>query len=230
MSGAPTPSGRPTLHYSVERLSPRDTLLLKSLVKLLDHRTDQHWCCDPLQARLRVRGDETGPAAVGGDSREAAGPTPVLMLAHVEQSHEYFLKQPLHAQALETMLNQLGQKILQMGGAPAALPARTLRTEDPYRLLRWPPAGFLGTPARMRLATLMASQPLSLAGLQQRSGQPAGECAEFFHALVQAGLLQAAPAADAGRTRAAPAAPAPASLGLLARIRSRLGLQFPGTA
>ncbi|SFC05403.1 hypothetical protein SAMN05216344_10815 [Polaromonas sp. OV174] len=233
MPGTVAADGRMMLSYSIEQLSARDALLMKSLVRLLDHRTHQQWSCQSGPADLKVVGDDpaqqTAPATNHGEG------IPVLRLDHTQQPHEHFLKMPLHANELELMLNKLGKLILQ-AGAPSPAPSSTSHSNDAeYRLLRWPPAALLATPARIKLATLMTGQPLSLSALQHRSSQARQDCADFFQALLRAGLLQAVAQASLNRPLASPPSnsqnhaerPRPA-LGLLARIRSRLGLQSPG--
>ena len=89
----------------------------------------------------------------------------------------------------------------------------------------------------------MVGQAMSLDVLQQRAGGALAECEAFVRDLLAAGLLQgpagdgaaavpqaaATPAVQAQTANpihpAQPPAPARAPSGLLARIRSRLGLQ-----
>ena len=78
----PASDDRVTLKYSVEGLSAHDALLLKSLVRLLSHRTHQQWSYQLTQAHLQVLGDAQpdGPStgsAPGGD-------IPVLLLDGVK--------------------------------------------------------------------------------------------------------------------------------------------------
>jgi hypothetical protein len=93
----------------------------------------------------------------------------------------------------------------------------------------------------MKLATLLASRPATLAALQQRSNASAQECADFIAALERAGFVAAsgggaarAPESIWPDSQVHPAAEAtpPArevQPGLLARIRSRLGLLSSGS-
>jgi hypothetical protein len=117
--------------------------------------------------------------------------------------------------------------LLRVGAASPKRPAALAPTAS-FRLLRWPPAELLGSPERVQFATLMVSKPFTLEWVQQRSNLAPAACAQFFAELHDARLLVALPSGTsrsvhAGGDTADPTA-APAPLGLLARIRSRLGL------
>lgn len=244
---------RPLLSFSVEGLPARDELLFKSLVRLLDHRTHQHWAWQVEDADLLVVGER--PPIAPHDAADRT--VPRLTLGETPPPQGLFLRLPLHADALEGMLNRLGAMVIHARelGLPEARDRneRSGRGEE-YRLLRWPSVALLDTPVRMRLAAVLASRPASLQVLQQRSNASAHECADFIAALERAGF-----AAGNGRTSTSAStgfAPSrsPESLwpdsqvssgadaprvaesvrgvvepGLLARIRSRLGLFSSGS-
>jgi hypothetical protein len=248
-------SQRALLSFSVEGLPPREELLFKSLVRLLDHRTHQHWAWRAGPADLRVVGEKLPPV---GD----APAVPVLAVGQTDpQRGGHFLALPLHADALEQTLNRLGAMVVHARGLGLAAAEADLAEDDEFRLLRWPPAALLEAPHRIRLATLMTGRPTSLGVLRQRSGLGVQECLDFIADLRRSGLLesaqetaQAAQAAQAVRaaqdTQAAaatansaffdsvapdsrPALPYPpvrdaVQPGLLARIRSRLSLLTTG--
>lgn len=183
---------RPLLTYSVDGLPARDELLFKSLVRLLDHRTHQQWTWRVEDADLRVVGDRF-PEASSDDA--AARAVPRLTLGETPPPHGPFLRLPLHADALEVMLNRLGAMVVHARelGLPPAARDRNERGGgvhgEEYRLLRWPSAALLETPTRMKLAALLASRPASLHALQQRSNAGAQECADFIAALEHAGFV-----------------------------------------
>ncbi len=248
---------RPLLSFSVEGLPARDELLFKSLVRLLDHRTHQHWAWQVEDADLRVVGDKL--AAAPPEEDPADRPVPLLTIGDTPPSRGPFLRLPLHADALEAMLNRLGAMVvhareLGLAAASRSRNEQAARSEE-YRLLRWPSSTLLDTTMRMKLATLLASRPASLQALQQRSNASAQECADFISALERAGFV-ASSGGGHGATgfansrapesiwpdshiatgneaphAAPPAPPAPRATvepGLLARIRSRLGLLSSG--
>ena len=248
MTSAATPAikgQRALLSFSVEGLPPREELLLKSLVRLLDHRTHQHWAWKAGQADLRVVG---GQASAEAD--DPAPAVPVLAIGQPDpQRGGHFLALPLHADELENTLNRLGAMVVHARGLGIAAPDTHIADDEEFRLLRWPPAALLETPARVRLATLMTGRPTSLLLLRQRSGLAPQDCLDFLADLRRAELLesarQPAPAAVAVPPVALSTSSAPDSVppldsrpqalardpvqpGLLARIRSRLGLLTTG--
>jgi hypothetical protein len=242
---------RPLLSFSVDGLQARDELLFKSLVRLLDHRTHQHWTWRVEDADLRVVGDRF-PVAPD----ESADAIPRLTLGETPPARGPFLRLPLHADALEEMLNRLGAMVIharEIGLSSARDRNERGGRDEEYRLLRWPSAALLDTPVRMKLAALLASRPASLRALQQRSNAGAQECADFIAALERSGFAAGSGRGGAGTGFAASrvpestwpdsqapssanaSAPAPGTArgvvepGLLARIRSRLGLLSSGS-
>ena len=223
---------RPTLGFALEGLSGRDETLFKAIVRLLDHRTKQRWVYRPASPDLRVVCDSgfVPPAAADAEvvAPDIDAPPPLLLTISATPHGAHCLSFPLRADALEAELNSLGvERMKACGFGPVAFPGSTVQ------LLRWPPAHLLGTPERVRLATLMTSKPVTLAWVQQRAGLPPAACAQFFAELHDAGVLAGCPATSEHAMPSSPspltAAPAPklaaaAPTGLLARIRSRLGI------
>ncbi|MGJ7530482.1 hypothetical protein [Variovorax sp. GB1P17] len=223
-----TKGQRALLSFSVEGLPPREELLFRSLVRLLDHRTHQHWAWKAGSADLRVVGE---PLAAEEDPAKAV---PVLAVGLVDpQRGGHFLALPLHADVLEHTLNSLGAMVVHARGLGLASSAGHIGQDDEFRLLRWPHAALLEAPLRIRLATLMTGRPTTLLLLQQRSGFAQQDCLDFLLDLRRADLLEStrqapasAPTPEAPPVESRPAALArdPVQPGLLARIRSRLGL------
>jgi len=236
-SSASTRDRRPLLSFSIEGLPARDELLFKSLVRLLDHRTHQHWAWQVEGADLRVVGDRA--AALSAEAADS--PLPLLTVGDTPPPRGPFLRLPLHADALEAMLNRLGAMVVHARDLGLAASAERGARGEEYRLLRWPSVALLDSAVRMKLATLLASRPATLAALQQRSNASAQECADFIAALERAGFVAAsgggaarAPESIWPDSQVHPAAEAtpPArevQPGLLARIRSRLGLLSSGS-
>ncbi len=248
---------RPLLSFSVEGLPARDELLFKSLVRLLDHRTHQHWDWQVDDADLRVVGDKLSAPP---EQDPAERPVPLLTIGDTPPPHGPFLRLPLHADALEAMLNRLGAMLvhareLGLAAASRSRSEQVARGEE-YRLLRWPSSTLLDTSLRMKLATLLATRPATPQALQQRSGASARECAEFIAVLERAGFVASTGTSSASGAGGFAHSRAPESIwpdshistggeapraaaavgaaranvepGLLARIRSRLGLLSSG--
>ncbi|RQO56205.1 hypothetical protein DBV14_11240 [Variovorax sp. KBW07] len=242
----PTTKGqRALLSFSVEGLPPREELLLRSLVRLLDHRTHQHWDWKAGPADLRVVGEPAASAVATEDNPAKA--VPVLAVGHVDpQRGGHFLALPLHADVLEHTLNRMGAMVVHARGLGLASSDGHIGPDDEFRLLRWPPAALLEAPVRIRLATLMTGRPTTLALLQQRSGLAQQDCLDFLVDLRRAELLESTRPAQAPSAAAPASAPLPEAApfvesrppgpardpvqpGLLARIRNRLGLLPTGS-
>lgn len=212
-------AGRITLAFSTASLAPRDATLFKSFVRLLDHRTHHKWVCATDTVDLHVV-----PEGVSAPRDAGAPATAVLTVGTSRRYLAHFLTLPIHADELETELNKLGALIAAGRPAPA-----DQECAGGFRLVRWPPATLLGSPARVRLAAMMSAGPLTLQAAQLRAGLSAEDCSRFFEALGQAGLL----CEDKGSSTYT-VAPQPrpettrlAQPGLIALIRNRLGLAGP---
>lgn len=224
-------SARPTLGFALAGLSGREETLFKAFVRLLDHRTLQHWVHQPDRPDLCIVAENAALpeslAAFVVDTARAVAPMR-LTLCSTPSANVDCIGLPLRVDALEAALNRLG--LARLRDCSARLAAEP---DLSVQLLRWPPAEFLGTSQRVRLATLMLGKPVTASWLQQRAGVSQMDCATFLSELRGAGVLTNSRAsnpvhADAAlsvqRSGPAPVAALP-TLGLLARIRLRLGLR-----
>lgn len=210
---------RPTLGFTLEGLTGREETLFKAFVRLLDHRTLQQWVYRPVRPDIRVVADSVAMVVDASAAPEPDGPSPLLLtISSAPGQRRHCVGLPLRADELEAELNSLGQLRVSTGAARHAEP---LPQNAWFQLLRWPPADLLGSPERVQFATLMVNKPFTLAWVQQRSNLAPAACAQFLADLRDAGLLTPLPSIAPKQNE--PAAPAPASSGLLARIRSRLG-------
>jgi hypothetical protein len=226
-----TPTQTTCFAFSLEGIEPREELLFKSFIRLLRHRMDHCWLYKPQSSRkqvdLRVVSDKL--LAV-----KAAVPT--LTLSAISSTQPGVLCLPLRATEVETELNRLGAVIAaarNLAGSPDRKPnsaqdqgqaqAEGAKT---FRLRRWPTATLVDSPHRVRMATLLTHQPLQLVELARRSGQPLAVCTAFVQDLLLAGLVIESVAATKPPATARAPKPPPSIVprGLLARIRSRLGL------
>ncbi len=241
---AATVVSRSNFSFSVEGLAPREELLFKSLVRLLGHCTHHGWFYTPErsaeQLDLRVLSEP-----VAARLTPAPGPLfqAVLTVGVVERNERGYLTFPLHANVLEAELNRLGSLIEATRSAAAAAAASAanaagllfITSGQPFKLIGWPKAALLGSPARLRMATLLVSRALTLAELAKKTNQQPAQCIAFVDDLRRANLLtdgaQTPPANVSPRTVTsathpfgAPEQPKTASKSLLSRIRHRLGL------
>ena len=227
--------GRAALRFSIHGLSARDETLFKSYLRLLDHRTEQHWEHQQDQADVRVVAD--GVALLPGDAATAGIDARwQLTVGATARELRHFVCVPFRADQLESELNILGALVMAGRAHVHAAPPATVQHAvaataggEMLRLLRWPSAAMLQTPERLRLATLMSGRPFTAASLIARAGHAADACAALIADLRSAGLLVSV--AAMAQAPAAAAQPAPATRanpvaqpGLLARIRSRLGM------
>ena len=332
-------SGRTPLTFSVIAMAPREAMLLKSFVRMLDSRTKQRWVYQAQEsnheqqaADLTFLGDEGEP-----QDANAVAPTQARQLRLGVLALDVYAKldRPLRPDELERELNRLGKLLVTArmesasainfgdyastshdengvdaqplylwqlpqegsthsefvptssvskefaGTVPArlemsrsvavsvparaavypsektALPPQPAATRmvlptDKLRLLRWPHATLLNTPAKLKLAAFMASSSSTLEKLQRTSGQTIQACTEFVNALHDSGFLSVKPAAMGVADSRVAGQPASAqtvsngllkqsespkvlqatagagSLGLFARIRARLGMPLSG--
>ena len=225
--------------YGIDGLSDREVLVLKSMIRLLDHRTHHTWKYVSSAADLMVVSEKL--SAAGTPAMRAQQ---VLTLGVASSNRPGFLCMPVNARELEAELNRLGALIVPVHRTvhrTVQMQAETGHTApdkyieaEPMRMLRWPHSALLKEPGRMRLATLMTGKQMTIHGLQRSSGESLATCSAFFEELQKANLL-----APGHKVLSAPLATGPqavpqpnvsaqknaAPTSLLARIRMRLGIQ-----
>ena len=237
---------RHELKFSIDGLSAREELLFKNLVRLLSFKTEQSWLYSANSPHLRVQADSyKAPPGISTPSAQQ-----VLILGMTPAQQPGFLCLPVRAHELEAELNRVGALISraalsakpsQTTQSPGFLGQTLISAEPTYdtaqKLRQWPSPKLLAQAGRIRLATLLTSRALTLVQLQQVSGHPLVDCKSFWRELEQARLFTTAsvvthvsPAALAAAAAAikSKSANKPPELGLLARIRLRLGLQIMG--
>jgi len=215
MSVYAPPLQRVVLSFSVDHLPVREELLLKSLMRVLDHRTRHEWRC--------VNQDQDADLRVTGLSHEAVrSSAAVIFVGHHDEADlpagASQLKLPLRAPQVEAVFNHMGG-LLETWRAEAAASA-AFAAGTPVRLRRWPAASLLNSAERINLATLLSVRACTAQELHRRSGASVQACLAFLADLHRAGLLE-----EERRVQAAVPMAAGARPGLLARIRARLGLQ-----
>lgn len=135
------------------------------------------------------------------------------------------LHRPLRANLLRDWLTAREKEWLAKAatGTPAA-PAATPGTR--VRLRRWPPMLVLhNDPVRIRIATMLIRQPMSLPDIVALSGQSAEVCRRFLQVLGDVGVLQSETSTPTPPASTPPPQTPAKGLGaLLGSIRRRLGL------
>ncbi len=209
---------RAILYFALRGLSEREATLFKSFVRIIDHRTLHRWIWNDASADLLVMHEEL--AHVPAEASKA-----VLHIGHHPRRAPPgcgYLAIPFRADELQECLDRLGHRLMQRKHRGAEERDHRM-TAAPWliQLRRWPPQRLLTGPQQLRLAALIAGQPMTFASLCKHSGLARETCASFVRGLSEAGLLQPPQAIAQPRSPAA-ARPAAADDGMLARIRSRL--------
>lgn len=247
------PDQRPILSFNVGGIGAKDELVLKSIMRLLHDRTKQLWFYTAGPADLYIAGEGTVAHAEAMRVASNSHVIKVLALSNDGRRRPGVLCLPIFAGELELEINLVGDvlqllKRVHSAQAPseslaqhAAAPTQSstssqnnslLNAESVYKLKSWPPPGILSTPSRLRIATLISVKALSALDVHKKVGQPRDLCAAFLDELVSHGLATnmlppaKAPLSSVEAGTAANKSPQNPhnQLGLLARIRSRLGL------
>jgi hypothetical protein len=228
--------------FSIQGLSAREELLLKSMVRLLGGKTAHHWHYSAESDQLRVRGQGYGlsPSTRQHDVQQT------LILGIATTPRQGMLNLPVLAHELQAELNRIGSLIKPAAPAASSLAAAAQASpnqndQNPadasgvagQKLRQWPAPELLAQTGRIRLATLLTSRYMTLEQLHRISGQPWDHCKSFLQDLGRAKLLISAvqtttnttPALHAKQPDKSAIRKPPPALGLLARIRMRLGLQ-----
>ena len=229
-------SARAELSFSINGLTSREDLLFRSYMRVVAQETLQNWLYKPFaydqlgnfKVDLQVVTEDKLPREL---LTEITSPQ-TMVISHIERRKLGFICLPIDPKKLENELNRQG--ILLTSARTRTIASGCVSTtkadysHESVRLLRWPPPRLLGSAQRIQLATLMAGQAVTLAVLQKRSQQPAQTCLDFVLELQKAGFLyrciDSRPKPITGASKKLPL-----PLGLLARIRNRLGLQTGST-
>ena len=228
--------------YTLRQLGPRDEIVFKSVIRVLQGKTRHNWVHrEDGHADLVLLGDQH--SAEAGEAGHLAGQAVI----HVNSAGGHDLNAlswPIRTADLVNHLALAGEQLARRGAAsaaamPVAVPAsapqaaapasRRLSADQRMALMRWPDPGLLQRDMRfIKLATVLTGRPVNMTELMARSTCPLEVCQRFIDSLDTAGLLRVTEAlALAALAPARPAAQAHKSAqhephGLLARIRQRL--------
>jgi hypothetical protein len=170
------PPGRVQLSFATEGLTAREELLLKSLIRLLDHRTHQQWDYTAHLADiwLVAQGCKVPQTAFSRDKQ----PKVLTFSPTTEVSAQAQLARPFNANQIEAALNHIGAILA------AQVVGHTQSTMvETYRLIRWPTALVQGNPKHIMIASVLLGKPMSLQEITKQSGSTQNECLQFINAL-----------------------------------------------
>lgn len=248
----PATVSSPGFTYTLRQVAPRDEMVFKSVVRVLQGKTRHNWLhTDNAAADLMLIGDQLPPATTGAETIASKA------VIHVSTSAGPGfdgLTLPLRIADVIVQMDRAGALIASRGpshgGTPVAaspqLPAALRNVLDnshvqPFRdsvpadlrvsLSRWPEAALLQGDIRyLKLAAVLTGQPVSIVELAARTQFPIQLCQGFVDSLKASQLVRVM-----GELRDMPARPlASATIdyagksrpvqhhGLIARIRSRL--------
>ena len=196
MPGFPTTNfERTRLTFSLEGFSPREEVLFKSLVRLLDHITIHKWIYQPASPDYRIDllvvADGHRPTFFRGGQSAAQ---PVLSVGN-GSDRDMFFSWPLQPHKLSDTLNRVGGRAVDhqvKSSAAPFMPDQAAAEGDAtqlFRLKQWPPSNYLVGTGRMRMATLLLGREMSLSELQHRSALPLAACRAFTTELQKTDLL-----------------------------------------
>lgn len=230
---------RVQLKFGTEGLPTREELLLKSLIRILDYRTQHQWTYQPEAADLWLLAEGSqAPLAL----LRSGKPYKILHVSANPNAGAGVLVRPLHSDQVEAQLNRIGSAIAAASQAAAALgtelstlsprsaaaaaplaklagsvasgmPSKSSGAMELFQLVRWPSIHLLGNSQRIRLATIMLGRPLRLAEIVERSHLTETYCLDFFSVLKAEGLvvISLAPSMASLAANSTPSAPQSAS-------------------
>jgi hypothetical protein len=230
--------------FTLRQVTPRDELVFKSAVRVLQGRTCHQWLYtdDRQAADLVVLGDCLPDRAPRMEDLLARN---TLRISATVRDGFEGLSLPLRIDDVLVQLDKAGRQIAKRETAhkPVSKTASNTALPSPARasqhdrtptnarvvLTRWPEVALLQRDIRyLKLAAILTGQPVSIAELAARTQFPIQLCRGFVDALRacqlvrvlddQHGLKMPVQTPTHGHK------PESAPLGLIARIRSRLGM------
>lgn len=173
-----------SFNFRLEGVPLREASLFTSYVRVLAFRLHHKWHHQESAAHLIIYGD----VSLEQNARQdPASPVQTLVLSASDHNPINFLRLPLDSAEIEVALNRIGAMLIQ---SPAHQKIAIPNTTKRYRLLRWPPSALLHSRDRMRLATIMTRQAISIDELHKRAGLGLDLCRLFIEDMLKKGLLE----------------------------------------
>jgi hypothetical protein len=233
-------NSRLQFNYAVEGLSAREELLLKSIIRLLDHRTKHTWVYDPAKADLWIVDHESSVPSkakyqnplhmirtlaslqtaevISGASDSATGDADKSVMR-------------LNAQNVEITLDQVGNWFGVKLNNLTEIDSNSDLQAESYKLLSWPTRLIQGDVTRSRISAMMLGKPLTMKDIVSKSGCDLGICEAYVQALKAEGFIDISKVIDSNVLEPLPAhklleqvtsIKQNKPLSIFARIRNRL--------
>lgn len=228
--------------YTTRRMSMRDDLVFKSIIRILHGQTRHDWHFEPSgTADLMVIGPQA--ASANEDSHQLVHPAMIRVGCDVSGSGHLAL--PLRVGDVLVEINRAGEMLADLKHTENHLATDTIghaqAQEVLISLLRWPVWDVLQQDSRyLRVATVLATGPSTISLLASKSGVPVEVCDQLvrvlkLHELINTQVViphkaanPATPAyAPSNTTQAQNDTSSPATL--WHRIRRRLGMNIAHT-
>ncbi|MBC3919358.1 hypothetical protein H8L32_17845 [Undibacterium sp. CY18W] len=209
---------RKIFYFSILGVAFRDAELFKSYVRVLNFNLQYQWLHRETSPDLIIYGEEAGTSI----SPDETGAVYTLRLTALNTGDDQCLSLPLNSVEIAAALNRIG---MALGGKTNGQKMPTVPVSDlaqPYRLKRWPPSSLINTRDRIRLATVMTRQAISIETLNKKSGLDIETCKSFVFDLYASGLLAKESIVTKVESSHQSAVPAYVQPGVLSRIRSKL--------
>ncbi|MCY1165357.1 hypothetical protein D9M73_52630 [compost metagenome] len=228
----------PAFTYTLRRIPPRDEIVFKSVVRVLQGKTRHTWQhtdaadADLVVMGMQVPGQQAGFLHVAGHAL-----IQVSTMAGAVGADFHGLTLPLRIADVIDYLDGAGDEIASHMARPAgpgvvqAAAAVHVPFNQRVSLTRWPELALLQGDVRyLKLATVLTGLPVSITELAARTQFPLQLCQTFVDALKASGLVRVTddqrevPVGQrVSPSGAQPQKPHPGGHhGLIARIRSRL--------
>ncbi len=178
-------SGRMQFSFAIAGLTDREELLLKSLVRLIDHRTHHQWMYTEQTADvwLVAQGSKAPTTAfLQGKQPQILVFSPTALI-----NSEAQLARPFKAEQIEAALNHTGAILAVSELSQTDQPKSTL--VETYKLIRWPTLLVQGNPKRVLIASALLGKHMSLPEIIKQSNAPEADCVEFINALKMEQLV-----------------------------------------
>lgn len=200
--------------YAFSRLTPRDAVVFKSIVGLLNGRTCARWehISEGAPDLLVMGCDQVEPTDAVGSPKVILRISPSALAQDPMCVHW-----PLRATEVFERLELAARLVTE-----SAVTQPSLDVQRSFKLMGWPSQRLLGRdPHYLRLATLLGARAMTVAELSERAHLELARCSGFIEQLEVLGLLQVHSAPVMPNASTEVAVPAP---GFFARLRAHLGL------